>query len=121
MEAVVYALERVAGRLDFRSRRLAASTAGLRARISRDGATVWLLHGGSGSGSTHQNTFMPFEGGPERPFTLPPGAEVSSDWTRPVSSGLLYVFRDSSGEARLAEIDIASRAHCPSGDACHHT
>jgi len=109
VEDVVYALERSGpGRLDFRSRRLAASTAGLRARISRDGATVWLSYGGSGPGSLPRNTFLPFEGGPERPFNLPPGAEISTDWTRPVSSGLLYAARESSGRARLEEIDVAT-------------
>jgi len=109
VEAVVYALERSgSGRLDFRSRRLAASTAGLTARISRDGATVLLKHGGSSPGSSQQNTFVPFEGGDERPFTLPPGAEISTDWTRPVSTTLLYAFRDSSGQARLAEVDVAT-------------
>jgi len=109
VEAVVYALERSGpGRLDFRSRRLAASTAGLTAHISRDGATVVLNHGGSSPGSSQRNTFVPFEGGAERPFTLPPGAEISTDWTRPVSSTLLYAFRDSSGQARLAQVDVAT-------------
>ena len=109
VESVVYVLERSgAGRLDFRSRRLAASTAGVTARISRDGATVWLKHGGSSPGSSPQNTFVPFDGGAERPFTLPPGTAISTDWTRPVSSTLLYAFRDSSGQARLAEVDVAT-------------
>jgi hypothetical protein len=109
VEAVVYALERSGpGRLDFRSRRLAASTAGLGAHISRDGATVWLQHGRSGPGSLQRNTFLPIDGGPERPFNLPPGAEISTDWTRPVSSGVLYAFRDGSGQARLIEVDVAT-------------
>jgi hypothetical protein len=56
-----------------------------------------------------RNTFQPFEGGPERPFNLPPGAEISTDWTRPVSSGLLYAVRDSAtGRSRLVEIDVAT-------------
>ena len=109
VEAVVYALERSGpGRLDFRSRRLAASTAGIRARLSRDGATVWLKHGEAGSGAPQRNTFLPFEGGPERAFSLPLGIEISTDWTWPVSSGLLYAVRDSSGLARLAEINVAT-------------
>ena len=109
-ETIIYALERSGpGRLDFRSRRLAASTAGLTARISRDGATVLLQHGSSGPRSSQHTSFVPFEGGPEQPFDLPAGAEISTDWTRPVSSALLYAFRDSSsGQARLAEIDVAT-------------
>jgi len=109
VEAAVYALERSApGRLDFRSRRLAASTAGLTAGISRDGATVLLKHGGASPGSSEQYTFLPFDGGPERPFTLPLGAQITTDWTRPASSTLLYAFRDSSRRARLAEVDVAT-------------
>ena len=112
VEAVVYALERSSpGRLDFRSRRLAASTAGIRARLSRDGATVWLKHGGAGSGAPQRNTFLPFEGGPERAFSLPLGIELYTDWTWPVSSTLLYTVRDSLGQVRLAEIDVATVDH----------
>jgi tRNA A-37 threonylcarbamoyl transferase component Bud32 len=109
VEAVVYALERSRpGRLDFQSRRLAASTAGIRAQLSRDGATVWLKHGGAGIGAPERNTFLPFEGGPERAFSLPLGIEISTDWTWPVSSALLYAVRDSAGQARLAEVDVAT-------------
>jgi hypothetical protein len=47
VDAVVYALERPrTGRLDFVTRRLTSSTAGLQAGLSRDGAQVWLLRRG---------------------------------------------------------------------------
>jgi len=109
VEAVVYALERSGlGRLDFRSQRLHSSTAGLGARLSRDGATVWLRRGGSGPGSPRRDAFIPFEGGSERPFNLPPGDEISADWSRPVSAALLYAVRDGSGRARLVEIQVAT-------------
>jgi eukaryotic-like serine/threonine-protein kinase len=76
VEAVVYALERRgSGRLDFRSRRLTASTAGIQALLSRDGATVWLRRGGWGPGSPQRDAFVPFEGGSERPFTVPAGTD----------------------------------------------
>jgi hypothetical protein len=108
VEAAVYALERSGlNRLDLRSRRLTASTAGVRASISRDGATVWLKYGGSG-GSPQRNAFVPFGGGAERPFALPPGAEISIDWTAPASTGLLHVVRDSAGKKRLIEIEVAT-------------
>jgi len=107
VEAEVYALERSRpGRLDFRSRRLASSTAGLQARLSRDGAMVWLKRGGSRAGSPRSDAFLSFEGGSERPFNLPPGDEISADWTRPVSSALLYALRDSAGRARLIQIEV---------------
>jgi len=109
VEAVVYALERSGpGRLDFRSRRLASSTAGLQARLSRDGAMVWLKRGGASAGSPRSDAFLPFEGGSERSFSLPPGDEISSDWTRPVSTALLYAVRDSGGRARLLEIAVGT-------------
>ena len=109
VEAVVYGLERSGpGRLDFRSRRLVSSTAGLQAALSRDGATVWLKRGGSGSGSPRRDAFIPFEGGPERSFNLPPGDEIPGDWSRPVSAALLYAVRDSSGRARLVEVQVAT-------------
>jgi hypothetical protein len=108
VEAAVYALERSGvDRLDFRSRRLTASTAGVRASISQDGTMVWLKYGGSG-GSPQRNTFVPFGGGAELPFTLPPGVEISTDWTVPASTGLLYVVRDSAGKMRLVEIEVAT-------------
>ena len=109
VEAVVYALERSGpGRLDFRSRRLASSTAGLQARLSRDGSTVWLKRGGSSTGSPRSDAFLSFEGGSERPFSLPPGDEISADWDRPVSTGLFYAVRDSAGRARLIVADVAT-------------
>ena len=109
VEAEVYALERSGpGRLDFRSRRLEGSTAGLQAFLSRDGASVWLKRGGSGPGSPRRDAFLPFEGGPERPFILPPGDEIAFDWSRPVSASLLHAVRDSTGRARLVEIQVAT-------------
>ncbi|HEY6108084.1 MAG TPA: serine/threonine-protein kinase [Gemmatimonadales bacterium] len=109
METVVSALERGApGRLDFRSRRLAASTAGLQAVLSRDGSMVWLKRAGSGTGALRRDAFVPFDGGAERPFDLPAGSEIGSDWTRPVSSALLYAVRDASGRARLTEIAVGT-------------
>src|SRR5262249_33371148 len=105
VESEVFVLERSrAGRLDFGlPRRLAGSTAGVRARISRDGETVWLRHGGSGSGDQQRNTFVSFDGQSERTFQLPPGKELSTDWSRPVSSEMLYAFKDdSTKKARMA-------------------
>ena len=108
--AEVYALERLAPvRLEFRTRRIATSTAGLRALISRgDGRTVWLKYGATGAEATRRNSFVPFEGGPERPFVLPAGSEITSDWSVPRSDELLYLSRDSAQRVRLSQIDVAT-------------
>ena len=109
VEAVVYALERSGpDRLDFRSRRLISSTAGLQGILSRDGATVWLKRGGLDPASPRRDAFLPFDGGAEQPFNLPPGDEISGDWSRPVSGSLFYAHRDSSGRAKLVEIQVAT-------------
>ncbi|MFI5280809.1 MAG: protein kinase [Gemmatimonadales bacterium] len=109
VDAVVYALERArTGRLDFHTRRLTSSTAGLQAALSRDGATVWLLHRGEGAGSVRRDGFMPFAGGEERPFTAPRGDMISNDWTRPASTSLLLAIRDSSSRMRLIEVAVAT-------------
>jgi hypothetical protein len=63
VDAVVYALERPRmGRLNFVTRRLASSTAGMQAALSRDGEHVWLLRRGEGAGSTRRDAFIPFTG-----------------------------------------------------------
>ena len=109
VDAVVYALERPrAGRLDFRTQRLASSTAGLQAGLSRDGEEVWLLRRGEGAGSTRRDAFVPFAGGEERPFTAPRGDVLTWDWTRPASSSLLLAVRDSTGRQRLFEVQVAT-------------
>ena len=107
--AEVYALERpTIGRLEFRTRRVTTSTAGLRALLSRDGRTVWLRYGATGPTTERRNSFLPFEGGAERSFVLPAGTEFSTDWSRPVSDELLYASRDSTGRARLAQVEVAT-------------
>ncbi len=109
VDAEAWALERPRpGRLGFSTRRVAASTAGLQAQLSRDGSHVWLTHGYAGSGSGRRDVIVPFAGGPERAFTAPAGDIYAWDWTRPVSSGLLLAARDSLGHARLVEVSVAT-------------
>jgi len=110
VEQVVYALERSApGRLDFRVRRLISSTTPLAASLSSDGARVWLRRGARLiPGATPRYSIVPFEGGEERPFNLPPGELVSHNMTRPVSASLLALMRDSSRHLRAYQVTLAT-------------
>jgi hypothetical protein len=109
VEATVYALERAqTERLEFHTRRLTSSTAGLQAFLSRDGATVWLFTRNGESGATTRNAFMPFAGGAARAFAAPRGTVADFDWSRPTSSSLLLAVRDSANHARLVTIDVAT-------------
>ncbi|MDP3767390.1 MAG: hypothetical protein Q8S13_05200, partial [Dehalococcoidia bacterium] len=109
VDGAAWALERARpGQIGFTTRRIAASTAGLQAWLSRDGSHVWLAHGFAGSGSGRRDVIVPFAGGQERAFTAPAGDIYAGDWTRPVSSGLLLAARDSLGHARLVEVSVAT-------------
>ncbi|HWZ29529.1 MAG TPA: serine/threonine-protein kinase, partial [Gemmatimonadales bacterium] len=109
VQTTAYALERArTGRLEFHERRLVASTAGLQAFVSRDGANVWLFTRNGEAGSTPRDAFMPFAGGGERPFTAPRGTVIDWDWSRPISSSLMLAVRDSAEHTRLVDVSVAT-------------